>query len=255
MLFFQLLRADLEILKTQLVEKFKDLIIWAVAITVVSGYILQGFGMPVEFASIQATGLFAAIISLELHGTLFELVADMTGRNHMGYLLTLPTRSNFSIIAAKATFYAINSMISVAIIFPLVKLMLYNRFDLSLINFPRFIFAIVLTSVFFGWMGLLFASQIKNMSQVRSTILRIVFPMWFLGCFSFSLKIAEKISPLLSKVCFLSPSTFATEAIRSAALGPEGYLPFWLSTSVLAGLTLVAAFFGYQGLKRRLDFV
>lgn len=255
MLFLELLKADLSLLKTKLLDKVLDLTAWTSCIVITNGYLLQGFGMPPEFGNIQAFGLLASVMIFELHGNLFEMVADMSGRKHIGYLLTLPAGSNLTIISAKVAYFAINGLVSAGIIFPLIKILLPLRLNLMAVDYPRALLALLLISLFFGWFTIFVTSIVKNVSEVKSAIVRILLPMMFLGCFAFTYKVAEKISPTLSKLCLLSPSTYATEAIRSATLGPEGYLPFWLTTSVLCGLTFVAAFFGYRGLKNRLDFI
>jgi len=43
--------------------------------------------------------------------------------------------------------------------------------------------------------------------------------------------------------------------MRAAILGQEGYLPFWVSSTVLLVLLGVVARLSYVAFKKRLDFV
>ena len=49
--------------------------------------------------------------------------------------------------------------------------------------------------------------------------------MVFFGGFSFSFKIALSVAPVLAYISLISPYTYATEAIRSAALGAKDFMP------------------------------
>lgn len=255
MLFWQLLKTDFSIYKTKFVDRIIDLAIWTVSVILVNGYILQAFGLSGDFGMFQTAGMFCSVFSFEIHSNIFEIVSDIDGRRHISYLLTLPG-SNLAIIATKTLFYAITGLISAIVIFPLMKIMLFKQFNLTTINYFHLILAMILTSIFFGWFTILIAQRHENITQIRSTAIRILFPIWFFGCYLFSLKVVYfKVSKILAALCLLSPYSFATEAFRSAILGPEEYIPFWISISTLALLTLAAAFFGYRGLKRRLDFI
>lgn len=255
MLFWQLLKTDLSIYKTKFVDRIIDLSIWTVSVIIVNAYILQAFGLSRDFGMFQTAGMFCSVFSFEIHSNIFEIVSDIDGIKYISYLLTLPG-SNLMIIFEKVVFYALTGLISTIIIFPLMKIMLFKQFDLMSINYPLLILAMLATSLFFGWFTIFIAQRNKTMSQIRSTATRILFPIWFFGCYLFSLKVVYyKVSPVLAALCLLSPYTFATEAFRSAILGPKEYIPYWISICALLILTLAAAFFGYRGLKKRLDFV
>lgn len=255
MLFWQLLKTDLSIYKTKFLDRIIDLSIWTSATIIVNGYILQAFGLSSNFGIFQTAGMFCSVFSFEIHSNIFEMVSDLDGNKYISYLLTLPG-SNLTIISEKVAFYAITGLISTILIFPLMKILMFHKFNLMTINYPHLIVAMLLTSLFFGWFTIWVVQRNKTVSQIRSTAIRILFPLWFFGCYLFSLKVVYyKVSRVLALLCLISPYTFATEAFRSSILGPEEYIPFWVSICALTFLTVAAGFFGYRGLKKRLDFV
>lgn len=255
MIFWQLLKSDLIILKNKIPGKIIDLLVWAAAVIVIGGYVMQAFGVGRSFGLFQSAGLIVACISFELYGNLFELVSDMENTGYMKYLLSLP-HGNLKIICTKVLTYTIHGIISGLIVLPIIKLILLDQFSLLDINYFKFALTIILTSLFFGWFAIFLACRVRSVDQIRSVQVRIIFPLWFFGCYNFSFKIAYfKVSKVLGLACLLSPFTFATEATRSAILGAENYLPFWLTMLALLALTGLTATLGYRGLKKRLDFV
>jgi hypothetical protein len=255
MIFWQLLRSDLTILSNKIFEKIIDLSVWSASVIVVSGYVMPAFGVPANFGTFQAAGLLVACISFELYGNMFELISDIQSVGYIKYLLSLP-HSNLKIISTKVLTYTIHGVISALVVIPIIKAILWGQFALLEINYFKLLLAIVLTSLFFGWFTIFLVQRIKSVDEIRGVQVRLIFPLWFFGCYTFSFKIAYySVSKILGVLCLLSPFTFATEATRSAILGAQNYMPFWLSMGVLFCLTLVAAVVGYRGLKQRLDFV
>lgn len=254
MIFWQLIKTDLLLFKQNIKDKFINLVIWAGSTAIVSGYVLQAFGINESFGAFQMASIIISSIGFEVYGQLFSMVADIEGPRHINYHLTLPA-SNFVILLAKTTFFAINGMVLAVSMLPLAKLLLWNKFNLSAVNLPLFFLTLVVTNIFFGWFTLFLVSLVKNAGKIEDVIMRVMFPLWFFGCFQFSLKIAHSISPVLAGMCMISPYTFATEAIRYAMLNPADYIPFGVSIAVLSAMCIFVGAGGYYNLKRRLDFI
>lgn len=254
MLFFQLLKTDLLLFRQNITDKFINLVIWAGSTAIVSGYVLQAFGINESFGAFQMASIIISSIGFEVYGQLFTMVADFEGSRHINYHLTLPA-SNKVILLAKTTFFAINGMILSVSMLPLAKLLLWSKLDLWSINYPQFFLTLVITNIFFAWFTLFLVSLVKNVGKIEDVIMRVMFPLWFFGCFQFSFKVANTISPILAGICLVSPYTFATEAIRYAMLNPADYLPFWLSITGLCAMSVFVCLAGYWKLKRRLDFI
>jgi hypothetical protein len=253
-IFWQLLKTDLVLFLQNIKDKFINLVIWTTATTVVAGYVLQAFGVSESFGAFQACGIIISAIGFELYGQLFSMVADMTGPRNINYYLTLPV-SNFVVFSAKATFISINGFILSILMLPLCKLILMKKLILATINYPKFLLTLVVTNIFFGWFTLWLTSFVEDLVQADNVLMRILFPLWIFGCYQYSLKVAYAISPLLAAISIISPYSFATEALRSAMLGPADYIPFWVSILALCIMSGLVSFSGYHRLKAKLDFI
>jgi ABC-type polysaccharide/polyol phosphate export permease len=85
--------------------------------------------------------------------------------------------------------------------------------------------------------------------------MRFVFPLWYLGAFQFSWAILYRIFPLGGILNLINPMVYVQESMRSALLGAEGYLPFWVSAGMLFFFIILFLWWGIVRLKKRLDFV
>ncbi len=254
MIFWQLLKTDLILLAQTIKNKLVNFSIWATATLVVSGYVLQAFGASEFFGVFQVGSVIVSATGFEVYQQLFNLIADFEGQKHINYYLTLPA-SNLTVLGAKVTFFAINGMLLSVAILPLSKLVLWNKISLTAINYSKLLPALILVNIFFGWFTIFMTTIVKNMAQIDDATMRVLFPIWFFGCFQYSLKTAYSISPYLWMISLLSPYSYATEAVRNSMLNPEDYLPYWNSMTVLFLMTVACGVVSYRRLKRKLDFV
>ncbi len=235
-------------------DKFINLVIWTTSTTIVTSYILQAFGVNASFGEFQAGGTIISAMGFELYPQIFSLIGDIYGEKHINYQLVLPI-SNFVVLLEKVVFFAINGLFMSATMLPLIKILLLGKLNLSEICYFKFFLTLLISSVFFGFFTLFLVGLIENIATIENVMMRILFPIWFFGCFQYSLKIANNISPVLAGISIISPYSFACEAIRSAMLNPADYIPFFVSIAVLCAMTVAAGFAGFYGLKRKLDFV
>lgn len=252
--FWQLLKTDLMLFSHTIKDKFINLVIWTASTTIVSSYILQAFGVSSEYGAFQAGGTIIAAMGFELYPQLFSMTGDIFGPKYINYQLILPT-SNAIVLLEKVVFFAINGLFMSATMLPLIKLLLLGKLSLSGIDYLRFFITLVITSIFFGFFTIFLTSLISSVETIENVMMRILFPIWFFGCFQYSLKIANSISPVLAGISVISPYSFACEALRSAMLGPEKYIPFFVSIGVLCAMTLFVGIAGYYGLRKKLDFI
>ncbi len=235
-------------------DKFINLVIWATATTIVTTYILQAFGVSESFGAFQAGATIISAMGFELYPQIFSMIGDLHGEKYINYKLILPI-SNFMILLEKVVFFSINGLFMSVTMLPLIKMILLGRLDLFQINYFKFLLTLVITSVFFGFFTIFLTSLVKNIETIENVFMRILFPIWFFGCFQYSLKIANNISPILSGISLISPYSFACEAIRSSMLDPADYIPFFVSIAILSGMTVTAGIAGYYGLRKKLDFI
>lgn len=253
-IFFQLLKTDLKLFRKNIKDKTINVIIWSAALCTIATYILPAFGTSQDYSVLEALGIVIGVIGFETNAQIFLLLADLEGDRHLSYYFILPL-SNFLIFVRLAILYTINGLFLCILTIPVIKLILGNRLDLTQIHVPYFIITLLITNLFFSFFSFLLLSFIKNIEQCENVLMRVLFPLWFFGGFSFSFKIALQTAPFLAYISLISPYTYATEAIRSASLGPLEYLPIEISFGVLILMTVLAGFFGIKRLKNKLDFI
>ena len=252
--FLRLLQTEFMLWHENIKDKLINLVIWASATAIVSGYIMQAFGVQSNYGVIQAGGIIVAAAGFEMYGHVFAMTSDLEGIRYINYHFILPV-SNWVIFAAKAAFFVFNCMMLTLLALPLCKVLLWKHFSLLDINYPRFFLALLVTNLFFAGYCLWLSSKVTKAADVDNVFMRFIFPLWYFGCFSFTWFAAYAISPVLGILCLVSPYTYATEAIRASMLGAQGYMSFWLCITILVVMSLFAAGIGYNSLKKRLDFI
>ena len=253
MFCWPLLQIELQLLKKRIGRKIIDAAIWTCSTIAVSAFVLPALGVPESFGVFQAAGILASIVSMDLYSNIFELLTDIEYTGHLQYLLTLPY-SSFGIIATKVLIFALHGLISAVVVFSIICVILLNLMNFAGICFWKLILGTLISSLFFGWFSVFLTQRLRNTAELRSTQVRILFPLWYFGGFSFSWKIMFfKVSKFLGLLCLLNPYMYATEISRCAILGAQDFLPFWVSASALMLLTVLTAYFGFNGLKKRMD--
>ncbi len=248
----QLLIRSFIIYKPQFKDKILNGLIFSSLNTIVFAYImpvagLKNFGPFILFSMTGTWGFFSTINNIA------KLITDITDEgSNLTYELTLPI-PQWMIFAKYALDNAYQAFIITLLILPIGKLLLWNQCSFEHFSFFKFYFILLVACIFFGFFSVLMSSLTENIYKLDNIWLRIIFPMWFLGCFQFSWKTLYSISPTLAYINLLNPLTYALEGSRAAALDPNLSLPYW--PCVLA-LVFASGLFGYIGiakLKQRLD--
>lgn len=253
MIFWALLKTDLSLIQARIKARIINMFIWGGSTCIVAGYILQKFGISAEFGSFQTTSVVTSATGLLIFSELFIMVADLEGDKHINYQMSLPV-PNWLIFIKMAIIYAAKGFLLCVLTVPIIKIFLWSRVDLMQIKVFWFLMTLVVINIFFGFFNLLFVSYAK-LQTAENLIVRILFPLWFLGGFQFSYKIAHSVSPILGYCTLLSPYTFVTEAVRATMLDSRDFMPLWISLSVLIVLTIFYGYWGIRNLKKRLDLV
>ncbi len=209
---------------------------------------LENFGPFILISSIMSYGFF---ITMQNAITLIE---DVTGDQAILYELSLPIPQWMIFMK-----FALSNMVQACLVsltllpFGLLVLMDSNPFP----NFSwvKFIIIFICASIFYGAFSLIFATALKNMQQIDNVWLRIVFPMWYLGCWQFSWQTLYDISPALAYLDLCNPITLIIEAGRSATIGSAGSLPFIPCCIMIIIYALIAGYTGIYWMKKRLDCI
>lgn len=246
-----LLRRDFAVFLPDYKDRFINGLAWIVLVIGVFEYVmvqagLEAYGVFIAVSSIGCWGIFNVMNSAS------DMIADLEGDRSITYYLTLPI-PQWVIFARIALSNALQAM-SISVLFiPIAKLFLWNRFDLSLVNWPHFITVFVSAYLFYGFFSLFLASCVKNFKTIENVWMRIVWPIFYLGCYQFRWIYLYKVSPVLAYLSFLNPMIFIMEGIRAATLGPVDSLPLWPCVGAIIVFTVFFGWLGIYRLKKRLD--
>ena len=253
--FKHLLLTDFSIFMQVFKDKFINLFIWVGITAAVMGYVMPAFGLAGDYGSFQLAGLLASAGLFEVFPSVMSLVSDFEGDRMISYHLTLPIPS-WLVLVKTACFYALSAMILTVCVLPMGKLVLWNQFDLSQINYFRLATIVTVTGSFFGIFTLWITSMVTDVAHIGNVWMRFIFPLWFLGGFQFSWKVLHGLFPWFAYINLANPMIYTMEATRVALLGNEpAYLPFWVCVVAIIGFKVLFATHALVRLKKRLDFV
>lgn len=249
--FWQLLLRDLILFKPEYKGKAINCLIWTTITTLVFASLMPNtssatFGTFILMSGSATWGFFSTIKSVA------TVIGDLNGDKTIFYELTLPL-PQWMVFAKIGVINAIISFSTAIFIIPIGKLCLWNSIDLTQFHAMKFYFIIFLACLFYGFFSLLIASIIKSIYKLDNIWTRIVFPMWFLGCYQFTWQNMYDISPKLAYLNLLNPVTYAMEGARAVSLDPSLSLPYWNCVAALCGFIIIAAFVGIKVMKKRLD--
>ena len=250
-----LLARDLMIYKRRFLSKLIDTFIMLFTNMMVFAYFMPKMGMSKSYGSFLLIGSIAIYGFYDVVGKVAELIGDIEGDRRIYYTMTLPLSSTMVFLYI-GLYWAINSFLVALIMFPMGKLLLLDRFDLSLINFPKLVLIFITSHVFFGYFALWLASMIKGGLDTISMIwIRVVMPIFMFGGYFYDWKAAFALSPIIAYISLINPMIYVIEGMRAASLGQEGYLPFWNCLLAVWGFILFCSIHGIYRLKKKLDCV
>ena len=252
-IILQLLYRDFYIFKKSFLHKMRIDLYWIVISVFIAKMFLPAMGLQNfgGFTLIGTTISYGLFIGMN---NAMSLVNDITSDQAIGYELTLPVPQwliFFKIALSNALQGLILSLCLVP--FGLVALMELHPFpDFSL---WKFMTVFVCASIFYGAFSLILSTFLKHMSQVDNVWLRILFPIWYLGCFQFPWSALYKISPTLAYLDFLNPMTFIMEAGRGATINASGSLPFDFCCIMILLYAAISGIIGIHFMKKRLNCI
>jgi ABC-2 type transport system permease protein len=252
--FFQLLKRDLTIFLRDYWNKFIDTVIVFSINVVIFAYFMTGEGLSSNygpFILIAAIGSFGLI---EIVGKVGMFLSDLEGERSISQLLIMPIRSTWVFIYL-GVFWAMSSALLAALLFPIGKILLWDRFDLAAISYIRLVPMFISSSLFFGAFALWLSSIVPGMSNLNTLWLRYVVPLWMFGTYFFSWQTAYELHPAIGTILLINPIVYVIEGMRASALGQIGYLPYWISFAMLWFFIIGCTLHAIKRLKRRLDCV
>lgn len=252
--FFELIRREMVVFSKVIVGKYIDSGIMLITGVLVFSYFMGEFGLSKNYGAFILVGSIASFGFFEVVNRVADLIQDLNGDRVICNFLILPLPSTL-VFCSIAVGWAISSSLITIFLFPLGKLILFNRFDLSNMSLWRFFLMFFTFNIFYGFFALWIASLVKHMRDLGWLWCRIINPLYMFGCYFFLWSATYAMSPLIGYLHLLNPIVYVMEGARAAILGQEGYLPFYLCEGVLVFLIFIFGWHGIKRLKERLNCI
>jgi len=250
----QLMRKDLLQIFRCYPAKFFDTCFLFFTNVVVFSYFMPAFGVSSDLGPFIVVGAIASFGLFDIVGQVGELIVDIQGDRAIYHRLAMPIPYWLVFFQLVLKWGLSTILLCTPLIF-VGKLLVWDRFFLSDIHFFKLLLIYPTAALFFGFFSLWLTSIIEKATSLSSLFLRFINPLFMFGGYFFTWKSTLAISPILGYTLLANPMIYVMEGMRSAILGPEGYLPFWTSFFVLWGFNFLLAAISISRLKRRLDCV
>lgn len=255
--FSQILKRDLLVLRRSYFSKSFDFVLMFFTSIVVFGYFLPGggsgsgrpWGPFIMVGAIAIFGLFSVVMD-----RVAEMIVDLNGDRTIYSFLVMPISST-GLFISMALSWSMIIFILALILFPVGALVLYNQIEFSLIEPLKVLMIYSTCNLFFGFFSLWLSSIFQKNSNLSQLWCRVINPIFMFGAYFYSWKEAMIFSPLIAKLTLLNPVTYVTEGMRSAMLGQEDYLNYWICLGVLWFFIVLCGWDGSSRLKKGLDCV
>ena len=249
--FCALVHRDMAVFWPNWKGRFINSLIWSGLMLLVFEYIMPHMGLK-GTGPFMAASAIASLGFFDVAENTIKFIADLEGNRSISYYLTLPV-SQSMVFARLAVSNAIQAMSLSIFLLPIYKLILWNSFSFVHFSILKFLLIFIVNNIFFGFFSLYLASVVESMEKVNNMWVRIIYPLWWLGCFQFSWVTLNSAVPLISKLSLLNPMTYVMEGIRGAILGQADFLNFWYCLPALIIFTILIGWVGIRKLKQRLD--
>ncbi|MBI2352617.1 hypothetical protein HYV11_00015 [Candidatus Dependentiae bacterium] len=247
-----LLLRDTRVFKKHIIARFIDACVWTSIVLFVSQYIMPQFGISSNFGAFIMIGNIAAWGMFEVGTNVSILISDLLGIQSISYYLTLPIPQSWIFIRIGLS-DAFKSFISTLPMIPIGKIVLVDHVSCTHILYGKLIFSYFCAHLFFGFFGLFLASITPNLDYITTIKLRIIFPLWFLGCYQFTWHMLYKSYPKVAYLNLLNPVVYIMEGMRSTVISEYQLLPYSLCMVMIILFTIAFGYLGIKGFKKRLD--
>lgn len=257
MTLYYMLRRSVVTMRQTLPDKIINHLYWVILSVIVFSYVMPqapsigtsaNYGILIALSMPISAAFFGAI------NCMYGLLWDVTNEgSNLRYELTLPM-PQWMVFIKYGLEISIQTFLATSILFPVVYVMLYNQLTFTIIGILKFYLILMTTAAFSGFFSVFVVSMAQDILQGLDNVwIRIVFPMWFLGCFQFSWSDLYAINPIFAYADLCNPLTWALEASRSSIVPNGSILNFWLCIFALIIFTLIFGYIGTQRLLRRMD--
>ena len=251
--FFQLVRRELYLFFKNFPNRLIDISVVLFAWVVVFGYLMANSGLKSSYGAFILVGSIASFGLFEtIHRSTF-LAQDVTDKKITSYLI-LPIPSSYVFVSI-AVSWAICTAVLTLCLFPLGKLILLDKFDLSHISLIKFGLIFIVSNLFYGFFAMWISSMVTNLRNISWLWCRVIHPLYMFCGFFYTWQSAYELAHWVGYLHLLNPLLYILEGTKASILGQSGYLPYWICFCALWIFTGFFAFDGIRRFKKRVDYV
>lgn len=252
--FWALLYKEVVVFKSDHLRVVTNGFIWFTSVLVPVMFFLPSIGLPSNYSQLMVPAGVVSWGLFDIISNATSMMSDILGDRVIEHELILPL-PQWAVFVKVACANAYCSFVSAIIMLPFGMFIVTwgTGFYFSNFCFLKSILMLTLSCLFFGFLGLFATSFMAKVSDVRNLWMRVLFPLWYMGGFHNNWSTIYKSSPLFAHVMLLNPLMYATEGMRAAVLGQEGYINFWYCFGILTLSTLVCGAVAIMRLQKRLD--
>lgn len=206
------------------------------------------FGMFTAATNVAVAGLF------DIFPRALTFVGDLVGNKVISYDLTLPI-PGWMAVARIGVSDGLRGLSLAIFALPFALPFIWDQFNYANFSFIWLVVLLLSNSILFGFFGVFLASMVSNMAKLESMWMRVIFPLWTLGCCQFTWHVLHDAYPALAYLMLLNPFMYPMEAMRAAVLGESGSLPIWVCFSATIFFTIFYGVIGVRNVLKRLDAV
>jgi ABC-2 type transport system permease protein len=252
--FITLLLRDARTFQRHILNRMIDACVWSGSSLYVSQYLLPLFGIDLKFASFLVLGNLVVWPIFEVGNNMSVLLGDLYSNNSLSYYLSLPIPSSLIFIRIALTDAYKSFMATVPLLF-FSKLILLDHFSMSAIHYPKMIFCWIMAHILFGFFGVFASSITDSFENIPTIRQRILFPMWFLGCYQFTWSMLYTANPTIAYIDLLNPVVYVLEGMRGSIDTGQPTIPFHFCVFAMIFFTVFFAWLGIRQFKKRLDCI
>lgn len=251
-IFCALIRRDIKVFSSELIDTIIDGIVLIFTETLTYGAFLPLMGMPATDIAAMYIGSIVFILFFLGENLSISHVFDLRYERFIDYQLILPISRPWLFAHFVASFVIQTALISsLLLIFGL--LLLGNKFAVISPHWLLLIIVYFLSLIFFGLFFLLL-SFITHFEWFMDNVWpRILSPLYAFGCTVFIWNKVEELSPAIAKLCLLNPLTYISEGLRAAAIGGQTFISLWICIPVISISIIALSYLLMYGINKTLD--
>jgi len=251
--FLELIKREMYLFFKTFFSKFIDISVILCTSIVVFAFFMSKEGLKESYGPFILVGSIASFGLFETIWRSTVLAQDVTDKKITNFLM-LPISSSYVFVAI-AVSWAISTAILSLCLFPIGKLILWDRFTLSNFSIFKFILIFITGNLFYGFFALWVASLVTNLRNTSWVWARLINPLFMFCGYFYTWRSAYELSHIIGYLHFLNPLIFILEGTKAAILGQKGFLPFWICFFVLLIFISFFTFDSIRRFKKRLDCI